>query len=116
MDGVFLAWWLYCFALTELLEAPLAWVLLSRAGAKPGRALASALLASLWTHPFLFSATWFLDLPPVAWLAVVSGLELVVALSEALWHRKFLGLPWREALVASFAANGFSYGLGLLIV
>lgn len=115
MTPEFFIWWLFCFLLTEIAEVPVAWALLKQAGVASGPALTSALLASVWTHPFLFAAVWFLDLAPAPWFAAVVGMEIVVALTEALWHRRFLGVPWRRALGVSFAANGLSYGLGLLM-
>lgn len=111
----FLSLWACLFLLTEIFEAPVAWAILSMGRPKKGRALASALLASVWTHPILFSVSWFMPATQADRFLWILAMELVVVTAEAWWHRRFSGVAWPCALVASLMANGVSFGAGWLL-
>ena len=103
--------WLRAFGLTLIVELPIAAPLLSAAEPLLGRRLAVIALANLATHPLV----WFL----FPGLALGHGARL--ALSEAwafvaelaIYLLVWPALRFRRALLASLAANGASFAVGL---
>jgi hypothetical protein len=110
--------WAIAFATTLLAESPV-YVLSSRRSFGVGTAIVVALLLNLATHPVAWSIFRFGRISfPYGFFAV----EAAVVLAEALLllaatRTRFARQPLRGStcLAISFAANGFSAGLGLLL-
>lgn len=94
--------WLAAFAFTQAIEVPV-----YRRG---GCSWRGAFAASALTHPVV----WFVIFPglPVGYVEKVAVAEVFAVLVEALWLRGALKRP--RALAWSLAANGLSFGLGML--
>lgn len=94
--------WLAAFAFTQAVEVPV-----YRRG---GCSWAGAFGASAITHPVV----WFVIFPllRVGYAERIVVAELFAVLVEALWLRVALKRP--RALGWSLAANGLSFGLGML--
>jgi hypothetical protein len=113
-----LSGWLPAFLLTIATETPVYLLALRRALGWP-RALFVALLLNLLTHPLAWSTiTRARDPFPRVFLTVEAGVFvteaiLILVLGRAAWARRRIGIT--EALAISFAANGLSAGLGLLL-
>ncbi len=71
--------------------------------------------ASLITHPFawFFIVTWT-SWQPQVWLRAVP-VELAVSLVEGLFYSRLLPVRRTRGLVLGFVANGWSFGLGVLL-
>jgi hypothetical protein len=95
--------WLVAFVFTQMVEVPIYW-----AGLRVG--ILPALGASAITHPIL----WFLIFPhlhlPYIWLIVIG--ESFALGVEAAYFAWIFRRP--RALLWSLAANGASFGLGML--
>lgn len=98
--------------LTLLIEAAVVLALVRRRPPGPARWLVAALCASLITHPLAWWAHGALPLPlwPRALL-----IEAVVIAIEAALYRGLAPAPWPWALGVSAAANGASFGVGVLL-
>lgn len=94
--------WLLAFAFTQAVEVPV-----YRRG---GCSWAGAFAASAITHPVV----WFAIFPLLraGYVERVVVAEAFAVLVEALWLRLALGRP--RPLAWSLAANGLSFGLGML--
>lgn len=112
----FVLLWLRAFALTLLVELPVAVPLLRASGRPeaPGwRRAALVLFANLASHPLLWFALSALPLPG-PWTLVVS--ETWAVLAEAALYRLALdGVPLRRCVLASLAANAASLSIGLAL-
>jgi hypothetical protein len=95
--------WLFAFAVTQAIEAPI------YRGALGGR-WGVALIASLLTHPLVFSATAAAPLEWFWWVLLAA--EAFAVLAEALYLRR-AGL--KDALLWSITANGASFAAGSLL-
>jgi hypothetical protein len=103
--------WLRAFGLTLAVELPIAAPLLATAEPRPARRMAVIALANLTTHPLV----WFL----FPGLRLGHGTRL--ALSEAwaftaelaIYLLVWPALRFRRAALASMAANGASFAVGL---
>jgi hypothetical protein len=107
---------LRALGLTLLLEAPLVCLALWKGPWRishpwPKR-LACGVVPSVATLPWLwFLGPWLLSSFVLrAWVG-----EPAVALAEAVLLVLMADLPWKRALAISFAANAFSFGIGLLV-
>jgi hypothetical protein len=112
----FVLLWLRAFALTLLIELPVA-VPLLRASARPDapawRRAGLVLFANLASHPLLWFALSALPLPG-AWTLGLS--ETWAVLAEAALYRLALdGVPLRRCILASLAANAASLSIGLAL-
>ena len=112
----FVLLWLRAFALTLLIELPVA-VALLRSSARPDapawRRASLVLFANLASHPLLWFALSALPLPG-AWTLALS--EAWAVLAEAALYRLALdGVPLRRCLLASLAANAASLSIGLAL-
>jgi hypothetical protein len=105
--------WLRAFALTLIVETPVAIPLLARAEQRITRRIAIVVVANLATHPLV----WFL-FPGLAF-----GRAARLALSEAwavgaelaIYVLVWPSLSFRRAAVVSLAANGASVAAGLVL-
>ena len=97
-------WWF--FGLTLVLEAPV--IALFYRGQWKEAAL-PFLLLNLFTWPLLHYLLQTTDLP-------LPLMELGVALAEMTGYALLVRGGWGKAFLAAFAANGFSYGVGLIII
>ncbi len=105
--------------LSVLLELPVVVGLALLLGWVPreqlGRLLLVGAAATLLTHPFAWHGFPFLQEPiPNYWVRAVI-IEGGVATVEGLLYAAMMGLPWWKGQVLGWAANGFSYGMGLVI-
>jgi hypothetical protein len=103
--------WCGAFALTLIIELPLAAVLLRRFEARPARLWPKLVFANLATHPLL----WF-GFPLAAWPGAWSMLaaELFAWLCEAAFYIVvFDGVGLRRAFAVSLLANAASFGVGV---
>ena len=111
------AGWVPAFLVTLALEVPV-YLWTTRSVFAFRQATLVALTLNFATHPLAWAMLASLSHPfPMAFFAV----EAIVWLAEAgllkLWSHGRFGrrpLPWQEAFVISFAANGLSAGVGLL--
>ena len=112
----FVLFWLRAFALTALVELPVATALLrSPEGpdAPAWRRAGLVVFANLASHPVLWFALSALPLPG-AWTLVVS--ECWAVLAEAALYRLALeGVSLRRCGAASIAANAASLAVGLAL-
>lgn len=106
--------------LSLLFELPLVFGLVALGRWVPrarwGRLLLVGVAATLVTHPFAWHGFGLLRelVPPYWWRAAL--IEGGVAVVEGLIYAAFLGLRWWRGQLLGWAANGFSYGLGLVII
>jgi len=112
----FVLLWLRAFALTLLIELPVAVPLLrasERPWASPWKRAGLVLFANLASHPLLWFALSALPLPG-HWPLALS--ETWAVLAEAALYRLALdGLPLRRCALASLAANAASLSIGLAL-
>jgi hypothetical protein len=103
--------WLRAFGLTLVVEIPIAAPLLSIAEPCLARRLAVIALANLTTHPLVWFVFPGLTLGPGARLALSEG--WAVATELAIYLLVWPALRFRRAALASLAANGASFAVGL---
>lgn len=106
--------------LSILLELPIALGLVAalRWLERPAwpRLLLVGAAATLLTHPFAWNGFgWLRPTLPDYWARAVI-IEGSVAVVEGLLYARLADLGLRRGLITGFAANGFSFGVGLLIV
>ena len=114
--GGWVAAWLIAFAVTLLIEAPIATALLAPAEPSWKRRTALALFAQLVSHP----AVWFvfpaLGLLGVRWTASTALAEAWAFVIEAVFYRVALpSLTARRAMTTSAISNAASFGAGLVL-
>jgi len=106
--------WQVAFALTLACELPVYVLALRRPLDGTWRALAVGVAVNVATHPLAWALAVRGALP---YLAIEGGVWLVEAAliyaAARAWRRR---LPIHESLLVSLAANGFSAGVGLLIL
>jgi hypothetical protein len=105
--------WLRAFALTVIVEVPIAMLLLRTAEPNIFRRGAIAFFAQLVTHP----CVWFV----FAWLPFSWPVDITIAEAWA-WGVEIVfyavvikELSWKRAALTSIAANATSFGLGLIL-
>ena len=96
--------WFY-FILTLLLELPIVLLFFKK---QWKWALLIGFLLNLFTWPLLHLLIYYSD-------ADINILESGVAIAEGIGYTIFMKCKWYKGFGVSFLANGFSYGLGLLI-
>jgi hypothetical protein len=110
--------WINAFFITLAVEVPIFWLIGRRdRHARPRvarwRLAVAGAAGTCITHP-LFWFVWPLVVSDYTWY-VASG-ELLVAVIETItFMAAAYPLRFRYALAASFAANGASFGVGLLV-
>jgi len=106
------------FAITQAVEIPVVWYLLSRhfqrigANAKGGRIIAGAFFANMATLPYL----WYVYPEFLDFAGTVAVGEATALLAEAIFYHFLLGVSFREAFIASLAANVCSVLAGLILM
>ncbi len=107
--------WHLAFLLTLVLEVPV-YVLMTRGAVPAWHGALAGILCSAVTHPLL----WFIWTRVIATIGyvpyVVSGELLVAATETGILFLVCRPLRWGRALLASLMANGFSFGVGLLLL
>jgi len=105
--------WLRAFALTLLVEIPIAVPLLARAEPRIARRVAVVVVANLATHPLVWFLFPGLTLGSAARLALseVWALGAELAIYLIVWP----SLRFRRAGIASLAANAASLAVGFLL-
>lgn len=96
--------WLY-FILTLVLELPVVCLFYKREWRS---ALLIGSLLNLFTWPLLHILLYYTNIN-------IHLLETGVALVEGIGYAIFMKGKWTKAMLVSFLANGFSYGVGLLL-
>jgi len=79
------------------------------------RIVVTGACCTLLTHPFAWWSFRLLRPHLASFPARALVIEVTVALVEAALYAKLLPVSWRRALVLGFAANAFSFGLGVAI-
>ncbi len=106
--------WLRGFALTLLVETPIALPLLARVEPSRVRRALAVLLVNLATHPLV----WFF-FPRLGWewSHSVFASEVWAFTFEILAYKiVFAAAPWKRCAVVSIAANLGSYLVGIAVV
>ena len=98
--------------LTELLELPAAGLL----GVKK-QALPAVFLVNILTNPAAVTLLWILGLyvPALPSLLAQIPVECLVVLAEGMVYRGFSREEIPRPFLLAVAANGFSWGMGLLL-
>ena len=106
--------WFRAFALTLLVELPIAGVLLRRSESSQTRLVLMILFANLASHPAVwFIFTQLLLIGTAEYLLVAEGWAVA---AEALFYwAVFRGLPARRSVLVSFVANMASFLLAELL-
>lgn len=108
LTWAYVAAWARAFAFTQIVEAPI-----YRWGF--GARWRTALGASALTHPFVwFAFPWLQHALGVRYRVWVTFAELFALFVEAALLVRAERMTPRRALLASLAANGTSFGLGLV--
>jgi hypothetical protein len=105
--------WLRAFAVTVLVELPIAAPLLAAVEPRLPRRSAVVVLANLATHPLVWFAFPGLALGAGARLAFSEAWAVLAEL--AIYRLVWPALPPRRATLVSLAANGASFAAGLLL-
>jgi hypothetical protein len=106
------------FAITQAVEIPVVWYLLSRHFRQTGgnvacrRIIAAAFFANMATLPYL----WFVYPEILDFAGSVALGETTALVAEALVYHYLLGASLRAAFFASLAANGCSVLVGLVVM
>ena len=113
---MYVAWilaWLRAFALTAVIEVPIAVWMLEPAEPSVARRGILAFFANLSSHPCVWFVFAFLPLPLAANTALAEAWAFV---SEAAFYFvAFKGVGLRRAAATSLLANGSSFAVGLLL-
>jgi hypothetical protein len=98
------------FALTLLIEAPVALLLGRFFRISPSGCALSAIIGSALTHPILW--TVFHDVQPLLGALTTPVLEAAVFLAEAPVYRMLAARRWDDALLLSLLVNAVSWAVG----
>ena len=96
--------WFY-FALTLIIELPVAILFFKK---EWKFALLIGFLLNLFTWPLLHILLFYST-------ADINILEIGVAITESIGYYLLMQCSWKKALVLSFTANAFSYGIGIIL-
>jgi hypothetical protein len=105
--------WLRAFALTLIVEIPIATPLLAAVEARIGRRVAVVVVANLATHPLVWFLFPGLSLGSAARLALSEAWALLAEI--AIYMLVWPALRARRAALVSVAANGASLAAGIVI-
>lgn len=98
------------FALTLLIEAPVALLLGRLFRISPAGCALSAVIGSSLTHPILWAI--FYDVQPLLGALTTPVLEAAVFLAEAPVYRMLATRRWDDALLLSLLVNAVSWAAG----
>lgn len=109
-DGSYLTMWLVAFVSTLVVETVVYTMMFHALPRK--RVIFAAIAVNCLTHPALWGLGGYLFFQPyVVWLVAC---EVAIVLAEGAMMKRILKVEWREAMVASVAANVLSVAFGYL--
>lgn len=103
-------------AFTLAVEVPLALLWLGRLGLATGRALRSATVVNLVSHPVAFLVAWQLVTRVVPGAVALVVIEFGVIVGEAAGYRRLAGVDGESALQLAAVANAASLGIGWVLL